>query len=80
MTLRVGDFAAVTDTGLLRRANEDAYYARSPLFGVADGMGGAQAGEVASSIAAEALARGLDESLAPEPRLAKVIGDATSPA
>lgn len=76
MTLRVGDFAAVTDTGRVRRANEDAFYARAPLFGVADGMGGAQAGEVASKIAAEALAGGLDESLAPEPRLAAVVSKA----
>jgi protein phosphatase len=76
MTLRVGDFAAVTDTGRLRRANEDAYYARAPLFGVADGMGGAQAGEVASSIAAEALARGVDDALGPEQRLVQVVREA----
>ncbi len=76
MTLRVGDFTAVTDTGRLRRVNEDAYYARAPLFGVADGMGGAQAGEVASSIAAEALTAGVDERLAPEQRLVQVVRDA----
>lgn len=78
MTLRVGDSAAVTDTGRLRHANEDAHYASAPLFGVADGMGGAQAGEVASGIAVETLAAGLDESLAPEQRLAKVVRDANS--
>ncbi len=76
MTLRVGDSAAVTDTGRVRRANEDAHYARAPLFCVADGMGGAQAGEVASGIAVATLADGLDESLAPEQRLAKVVRDA----
>jgi len=42
-----------TDTGRQRNANEDAYFARPPLFAVADGMGGAQAGEVASQLAAE---------------------------
>src|SRR4029077_16149200 len=39
--------------------NEDAYFARSPLFAVADGMGGAQAGEVASQMAVAALEPGL---------------------
>ena len=45
--LRVAEHAERTDTGRHRRTNEDAYVARAPLFVVADGMGGAQAGEVA---------------------------------
>jgi PPM family protein phosphatase len=47
--------ASVTDTGRRRRHNEDAYVCEPPLFAVADGMGGAQAGELASSLAAAAL-------------------------
>jgi PPM family protein phosphatase len=47
--------ASVTDTGRRRRHNEDAFVCEPPLFAVADGMGGAQAGEVASNLAAAAL-------------------------
>jgi protein phosphatase len=46
---------ALTDTGRRRRHNEDAYVCQPPLFAIADGMGGAQAGEVASRLATAAL-------------------------
>jgi protein phosphatase len=57
--LRVSEHFERTDTGRQRRGNEDAFYARAPLFAVADGMGGAQAGEVASHLAVEVLEQGL---------------------
>ncbi|MGE5274460.1 MAG: Stp1/IreP family PP2C-type Ser/Thr phosphatase [Verrucomicrobiota bacterium] len=53
--MRLVQHAAVTDPGRRRRQNEDAYVVQPPLFAVADGMGGAQAGEIASRIAASAL-------------------------
>jgi serine/threonine protein phosphatase PrpC len=59
--LRVAEHFERTDTGRQRRGNEDAYFARSPLFAVADGVGGAQAGEVASQIAVEVLSQGIPE-------------------
>jgi PPM family protein phosphatase len=52
---KIGAYAGRTDTGRKRRRNEDAYVLAPPLFAVADGMGGAQAGEVASKLAAAAL-------------------------
>jgi protein phosphatase len=44
-----------THAGRKRRRNEDAYVIQPPLFAVADGMGGAQAGELASRLAASAV-------------------------
>ncbi len=51
----IGRVGAVTDPGRTRRHNADAYVIEPPLFAIADGMGGAQAGEVASRLATAAL-------------------------
>jgi serine/threonine protein phosphatase PrpC len=53
--MTLGQRAAATDPGRRRRRNEDAFVLEPPLFAVADGMGGAQAGEIASRIAASVL-------------------------
>jgi PPM family protein phosphatase len=76
--LRVAEQFAGTDTGRQRRANEDSLLARSPLFVVADGMGGAQAGEVASQIAVESFRLGLKDASEPEIALAALAHAANS--
>jgi len=61
--LPVSAYAVASDTGRRRRRNEDNYVVAPPLFAVADGMGGAQAGEVASQLAASALEGGDSDGL-----------------
>ena len=73
--LRVEDQASRSDTGRQRSANEDSYFVRSPIFVVADGMGGAQAGEVASKAAADSFDRDLPEG-SPEAFLRETIESA----
>lgn len=45
-----------TDRGLRRELNEDSFIASDPVFAVADGMGGHEAGEIASGICVRVLA------------------------
>jgi serine/threonine protein phosphatase PrpC len=74
--LRAAETALRSDTGRQRRDNEDNAFACAPVFVVADGMGGAQAGEVASKIAVESFERGLPDSGSPEERLAVRVREA----
>jgi serine/threonine protein phosphatase PrpC len=75
--LRVAENASRTDTGRQRSANEDSFWVSSPLFVLADGMGGAQAGEVASQTAVSIFADGLPDGPGSyEERLAGLVGDA----
>jgi protein phosphatase len=74
--LRVSESIWRTDTGRQRRDNEDSAYVHAPVFVVADGMGGAQAGEVASRMAIETFEEGLPASGAPEARLAELVRSA----
>ena len=72
----LGESASVTDTGRRRRHNEDAYVCEPPLFAVADGMGGAQAGELASGLAAAALRDDTGELAGGEERVDDLIQEA----
>jgi serine/threonine protein phosphatase PrpC len=75
--VRVGQRAAFTHAGRKRRRNEDDYVVEPPLFAVADGMGGAQAGEVASRLATEALREfHAPDDLDGEGRLTAIIQEA----
>jgi len=69
MALQIAEHVSRTDVGRQRSSNEDALLETPPLFAVADGMGGARAGEVASGIAVEMLAAMEDPDAGPEQRL-----------
>jgi serine/threonine protein phosphatase PrpC len=53
--VKLGRWAGASDPGRKRRRNEDSFVLEPPLFAVADGMGGAQAGQIASKLAAGAV-------------------------
>ena len=74
--MSVGAYAGASDTGRKRRRNEDSYVIAPPLFAVADGMGGAQAGEIASRLAAAALEDSDPGSLSGEERVTSLIQEA----
>ena len=75
-------WGAATDTGRRRSANEDSVVAASPLFAVADGMGGHAAGDLASAAVVERLAEAVaSDFLAPraiERALERATADITA--
>jgi PPM family protein phosphatase len=76
VALRIIEQAGRTDVGRQRSANEDSLVVDPPMFAVADGMGGAKAGEVASAVAVEAV-EGAGESNEPvEAQLASIVREA----
>ncbi len=50
--MKIGQHAALSDTGRKRLRNEDAMVISPPLFAVADGMGGARGGQLAAQMTA----------------------------
>jgi PPM family protein phosphatase len=60
LALRIVEEAGLTHVGRQRHTNEDRLYESPPLFAVADGMGGARAGEVASQLAVDEFAEHAD--------------------
>lgn len=59
------DYGYGSHVGLRRELNEDSSVVTDSLFAVADGMGGHEAGEVASALAVQALAEGWDAAPGP---------------
>ena len=53
-------WGSATDPGRIRPDNEDSVYADESVFVVADGMGGHEAGEVASKLAVDRIRDALD--------------------
>jgi PPM family protein phosphatase len=74
--MRVGEYIGLSHRGRRRRHNEDAYVVQPPLFAVADGMGGAKAGEVASALAADAVQESGNDGESGEARVAALIEEA----
>lgn len=74
--LRISETWQASDLGRQRQGNEDSFFVRAPLFAVADGMGGARAGEVASGMAVASFDGGLPEGAPPAEGLVQIIAAA----
>ena len=78
--LRIVEHAGTTDVGRQRSANEDSLLVSPPFFAVADGMGGAKAGEVASRLAVQVLEEEIaaDSGEPAEAQLARTVQEANT--
>lgn len=76
MALRIAEQAGRSDVGRQRSANEDSLVMAPPFFAVADGMGGAKAGEVASATAVEVFGGEGDAGEGGEIQLARIVREA----
>ena len=76
IALRIVEHAGRTDVGRQRSANEDDFVLAPPFFAVADGMGGAKAGEVASAMATEGFEGESDSGEPAEAQLARILREA----
>jgi PPM family protein phosphatase len=76
MALRIVEQAWKSDVGRQRSVNEDDLVVSPPFFAVADGMGGAKAGEVASAIAAGTFEGEADSGEPAEAQLARILREA----
>jgi serine/threonine protein phosphatase PrpC len=74
--LRIVEQAWRSDVGRQRNINEDDLVVSPPFFAVADGMGGAKAGEVASAMAAAAFEGEADSGEPAETQLARILREA----
>ncbi|MET0806381.1 MAG: protein phosphatase 2C domain-containing protein [Lacisediminihabitans sp.] len=70
-------WGAATDVGLKRKLNEDSYIAESPVFAVADGMGGHSAGDLASAAVVTRLAEALGPDFVEPSVIELALHDAT---
>lgn len=71
-------WGATTDAGRVRTENEDTFVAEPMVFAVADGMGGHQAGEVASALAASIMRDRLGAGASSEDAAAAAVGEANA--
>jgi len=71
-------WGASTDVGMVRQQNEDSYLAEENLYVVADGMGGHNAGEVASALAVTTLKAGARSGIDSVERFRELVQQANT--
>jgi serine/threonine protein phosphatase PrpC len=76
MALRIADHAGTSDVGRQRSTNEDSLVMAPPFFAVADGMGGAKAGEVASGLAVKVFEEEEESKEPAEAQLSRILQEA----